>query len=216
MVSVRQWVLSFPFEIRYRLAWDGELVSTVLAVFLRVVNGWYRRQAKAMGHAGGRSGSVTFVQRFRSSVNLNVHLHVLALDGVYVRDADGSPSFVPAPRLTDEDVRRIVETTAKRVLRLCHRQGIFEEGAVDPFWDQEPLLTLIRAPKRRSQHRRNVMSPASMQRAYSRLAKAHQTHHNGPLSFLSVRGLPRVALDRWGLQRGTPDRVRLLGRRAVG
>ena len=34
-VPVRQWVLSMPFEIRYRLAWDGKLVSAVLAVFLR-------------------------------------------------------------------------------------------------------------------------------------------------------------------------------------
>ena len=39
-VPVRQWVLSLPFEIRYRLAWDGKLVSAVLAVFLRVVYGW--------------------------------------------------------------------------------------------------------------------------------------------------------------------------------
>jgi len=49
-VPVRQWVLSLPFEIRYRLAWDGKLVS----VFLRVVYGSYRRQAKQQGHAAGR------------------------------------------------------------------------------------------------------------------------------------------------------------------
>ena len=36
-VPVRQWVLSLPFEIRYRLAWDGKLVSAILAVYLRVV-----------------------------------------------------------------------------------------------------------------------------------------------------------------------------------
>jgi len=69
-VPVRQWVLSLPFEIRYRLAWDGELVSAVLAVFLRVVYGWYRRQAKGQGHADGRCGSVSFVQRFGSALNL--------------------------------------------------------------------------------------------------------------------------------------------------
>jgi len=94
LVPVRQWVLSFPFEIRYRLAWDGALLSTVLAVFLRVVQGWYRRQARAQG---GRCGSVTFVQRSGSSVNLNPHLHVLMMDGVFVRDEDGLPFFVPAP-----------------------------------------------------------------------------------------------------------------------
>ena len=43
-------------EIRYRLAWDGKLVSAVLAVF-RAVYGWYRRQAKEQGHADGRCGS---------------------------------------------------------------------------------------------------------------------------------------------------------------
>ena len=26
-VPVRQWVLSLPFEIRYRLAWDGDLTA---------------------------------------------------------------------------------------------------------------------------------------------------------------------------------------------
>jgi hypothetical protein len=44
-VPVRQWVLSLPFELRYRLAWDGGLLSRVLAAFLRVVLGWYRTQA---------------------------------------------------------------------------------------------------------------------------------------------------------------------------
>jgi hypothetical protein len=102
-VPVRQWVLSLPFEIRYRLAWDGKLVSAVLAVFLRVVYGWYRRQAKQLGHAGGRCGSVSFVQRFGSALNLNPHYHVLMPDGVYVTGEDGTPCFVQAPQLSDDD-----------------------------------------------------------------------------------------------------------------
>ena len=43
--------------MRYRLAWDGEWVSAVLAVFLRVVGGWYRRQAQALGNSHARSAS---------------------------------------------------------------------------------------------------------------------------------------------------------------
>jgi hypothetical protein len=161
LVPVRQWVLSFPYELRYRLAWDGQLLSAVLAVFQRVVQGWYRRQAKAQGHPRGRCGAVTFVQRFGSSINLNPHLHVLMLDGVYVDgdDDDGGdgsddgsdggeespPRFVPAPRLTDDDVQRIVQTTARRVVRLCQRRGLFDDGAVDPYWEQEPLLAQLAA-----------------------------------------------------------------------
>ena len=36
-VPVRQWVLSLPINIRYRLAYDGALLSDVLTIFLRVV-----------------------------------------------------------------------------------------------------------------------------------------------------------------------------------
>ena len=127
-VPVRQWVLSLPYEIRYRLAWDGALVSAMLGVFQRVVHGWYRRQAKVRGFAGGRCGAVTFVQRFGSALNLNPHLHVLVLDGVYIAGADGSPRFLPAPRLTDADVRKIVETTARRVIRLLQRLCFSSRG----------------------------------------------------------------------------------------
>jgi len=67
------------------------------------------------------------------------------MDGVYVRAEDGTPFFVPAPPLTDDDVRAIVETTAQRVVRLCERRGLFEAGATDPLWEQEPLLAQISA-----------------------------------------------------------------------
>jgi hypothetical protein len=33
-VPVRQWVLSLPFEIRYRLAWDGKLLARCSRWFL--------------------------------------------------------------------------------------------------------------------------------------------------------------------------------------
>ena len=144
-VAVRQWVLSMPFEIRYRLAWDGDLVSAVLAVFLRVVYGWYRRQAKKQGNADSRCGSVTFVQRFGSSLNCNPHFHVLMPDGVYVTGIDSEPTFVRAPALSDDDVQQIVETTAKRVVCLLQRRGLLEEGNVDPLWEEEPLLATITA-----------------------------------------------------------------------
>ena len=42
-VPVRQWVLSLPYEIRFRLAWDGDLLGRFLAVFLRVVYRWSGR-----------------------------------------------------------------------------------------------------------------------------------------------------------------------------
>ena len=36
-VPVRQWVLSLPFGLRYRLAYDRELTAEVLRIFVRAV-----------------------------------------------------------------------------------------------------------------------------------------------------------------------------------
>ncbi len=84
-------------------ALDGKLLSDVLAVFLRIVRGWYCRQAKAAGYKDVRVDSVTFCQRFGGAININPHFHVLQLDGVYTDDeGKETPVFVPAPALGDE------------------------------------------------------------------------------------------------------------------
>lgn len=143
-VPVRQWVLSLPIDIRYRLAYDGELLSVVLAIFLRVVGGWYRKQVEPRDRAKTRSGSVTLAQRFGSSLNLNPHFHVLFLDGVYV-DNDETPTFLSAPNLTDDDVGKIVETTAHRVIRLLTKRGILDGDTLDPLADESPILAGLTA-----------------------------------------------------------------------
>src|SRR5262245_34147899 len=74
-VPVRQWVLTVPHRLRYRLAFDHALCRAVLGVFIRAVLGWYRRHARHFGIADGRSGTVTVVQRFGSGLELNVHFH---------------------------------------------------------------------------------------------------------------------------------------------
>ena len=128
--------------MRYRLAYDGEWVSAVLAVFLRVVGRWYRHQAQALGHDRTRWGSVTFVQRFGSSLNLNPHVHVLMLDGVCV-DGEDAPVFVPAPPLSDQAVQQIVETSSRRIIRLCTKHGLLDDTAADPLTDEEPVLAAL-------------------------------------------------------------------------
>ena len=44
-VPVRQWVLSIPFTLRYRLAYDARLVGHVLDIFVQGVFGSLRRRA---------------------------------------------------------------------------------------------------------------------------------------------------------------------------
>lgn len=82
-VPVRQWVLTFPWRLRFLLAYDPSLCRAVRRLFLRAVFRWQQRRAASMGIPDARSGAVNFVQRFASSLAWNVHLHALVLDGVY-------------------------------------------------------------------------------------------------------------------------------------
>ncbi len=102
-VPVRQWVLTVPHRLRYRLAFDHALCRAVLGVFIRAVLGWYRRRSRRAGVPDGQSGTVTVVQRFGSGLELNVHFHALGLDGVFAPGADGTLRFHRLPPPSDAD-----------------------------------------------------------------------------------------------------------------
>ena len=49
------------------------------------------------------------------------------------------------PKLNDEDVRQIVETTARRLIRLCTKRGLLDDNQIDTLADEEPVLAAITA-----------------------------------------------------------------------
>ena len=130
-VPIRQWVLTLPWPLRYRLAWDPALLAEVLAVHLRVLFRWQELRAKRIGSKAVQSGAITAIQRFGSALNLNPHFHSLVPDGVFVEKAHGV-DFVRLPEPSDEDVGIVVATIRRRVLRLLHRRGMLDEGCQDP------------------------------------------------------------------------------------
>ena len=103
-------------------------------------------------------------------------------DGVYVTSADGEPTFVRAPGLSDDDVRQIVETTANRVVRLLQRRGLLEEDSVDPLWEEEPLLATITAASVQGQV---ATGDRAGQRVRRRLIDPEEGVRSGPLCFSS-------------------------------
>ena len=122
-VPVRQWVLSLPFALRYRLAYDAQMTTAVLQVFIRVLFGLYRRLARDYGLDQTQCGAVTFIQRFGSAANLHVHFHVLAIDGVYAPGLDGKPEFFPLRPPENAEVADLAQVLAQRVGALLKRRG---------------------------------------------------------------------------------------------
>jgi hypothetical protein len=59
-VPMRQWVLSVPHGLRYRLAYDVDLLSRVMRIFLRVVFQSLRKRASEFGIPRGQCGSPSY------------------------------------------------------------------------------------------------------------------------------------------------------------
>jgi hypothetical protein len=69
-VPVRQWVLTVPFALRYRMAFDPAVVREVRRVLMRTIFAFLRRRARARGLVAPECGAVAFLQRFGSALNL--------------------------------------------------------------------------------------------------------------------------------------------------
>jgi hypothetical protein len=87
---------------------------------------------------------VTLIQRFGNALNLNVHFHLLVLDGVYHREADGRLRFVPVPAPSPEELKGLVQRMAARVGRagLITRDIDNAYLAFDPG-DEAPIHGLL-------------------------------------------------------------------------
>ena len=146
VVPTRQWVLSLPHRLRYRLAYDHELCCAALRVFTRALCAHYRQRARKRGTADGRSGTVTFIQRFGGALNLNVHFHTVALDGVFFENAAEELHFHKLPPPSDDEVARLVVTVRARILRLLSRRGILDDDTFeDPLAGEHPVLAAVYA-----------------------------------------------------------------------
>jgi hypothetical protein len=110
----RQWVLTFPWTMRFRLSADRRLLTELLGVFLRTLFAWQRRRGRALGITDGHSGAVTFLQRWGGALNLNPHVHSVLPDGLFVRAASGPLTFVPLPPPTTVEVEELAVTVARR------------------------------------------------------------------------------------------------------
>ena len=111
--------------------------------------------------------------------------------------------LVSAPQLSDEEVQKIVETTAQRVVRLLERRGLLEEGNADPLWESEPLLASITAASVQGQV---ATGERAGQRVRRRLIDPQEGIRSGPLCFasrgFSLHAATRVeATDRTHLER---------------
>ncbi|HYX38374.1 MAG TPA: transposase zinc-binding domain-containing protein [Oligoflexus sp.] len=106
-VPARHWVLSAPFELRYWMASDDKLLKEVNVILCDEINNHLRKKARKLGIEGGETGIVSYLKRAGSAINLNLHFHLLALEGIYTVDAEGGPLFHGIPGIHKHEVARV-------------------------------------------------------------------------------------------------------------
>src|SRR5262249_36682585 len=150
-VPTRQWVVSVPIPLRYWMAASPDLTAQVHTIIRTTIGQYYVHQAVTRGVPRDQvqPGSVTFIQRFGSALNLNLHFHCVFLEGVYLdRTAAGrKPRFVTVEPPSDADIATVLQKISHRVIRTLRRLGYLETGmeapvatGYDPLRDHEPAL----------------------------------------------------------------------------
>ena len=81
--------------------------------------------------ASAQTGSVTLIQRFGSALNLNVHYHMLFLDGVYAEDDYGKQRFHRVKAPTYDELNTLAHTSAIASLAAWKSVG---------FWSVMPRI----------------------------------------------------------------------------
>ena len=137
-VPVRQWVLSLPFELRPMVSLDRELQNKALQIFIEEVFRFYGADPPA----GYQAGAISFTQRFGASLNLHVHFHVVAIDGLYVRPPfETELSFVPARTPSTHDVRDVAYRVHDRFIAHLVRTGRI--AGDHPVFDDPPTWPIV-------------------------------------------------------------------------
>ena len=88
-VAYRQFVLTLPYPVRYRAAYDGKVHKSLFRAFVTTLRAWYQRRAREAGVGDPHWGAVTAVQRVGSALQLTPHGHSVACDGCFAVDRRG-------------------------------------------------------------------------------------------------------------------------------
>ena len=116
-------------------------VTRVLAIVVRAIESSLIRRAGMTRKGGASGGVVTLIQRFGGAVNLNLHLHMVALDGVYAKDGE-TLRFHEVSAPSGAEMQRLLDAIVSRVLRCLEHDGLLIRAPEQPWLDRDSRDTL--------------------------------------------------------------------------
>jgi len=226
-VPTRQWVVSVPIPLRYWMASSQALTAKVHTIIRTTIGQYYVNQVVTQGYeqAHVHPGSVTFIQRFGSALNSNLHFHCVFMEGVYLdRTNEGhTPRFLAGAPPTDGDITTVLQQISRRVIRKLCRLGYLETGVEAPVaTGDDPLRATAHGAALRQRQRlfppwqhadpgpspRSVGTAHSLYRPWGRVPGAPDARHQRRSRLHLHPSLGRRHHRHSPLPAGTPGEAR--------
>jgi hypothetical protein len=113
-------------RLRYHLPHDREALNSAPRIFVDEIERHLRAHCPAAGQ-NARAGTVTFIHRFGSLLNLHTHFHVCVTDGVFEPDPPGRARFYAVDEVDAKDAEAVQGQVRRRILRAFVHRGILDK-----------------------------------------------------------------------------------------
>lgn len=118
-VDYRQWVMSFPFALRYWMASDDRILKKVNKICVAEISKFLRQKLGKINGKKLECGLISFFQRSSADLALNYHFHILAMDGIFSwnKDPKVKPKFHKIKQPTNEEIQRVLVRIRDRTMQ---------------------------------------------------------------------------------------------------
>ena len=121
------------------MASNKNLLGKVHKIFASEIESFYTKKHKK----ASRSGSVCCVQRFGGALNLNVHFHLLQIEGVYELKKTATAKFKKRKAPSGHDIKNLVMVIREKIIKHLRRSGYLkdtssDDNEKDPLFEKEP------------------------------------------------------------------------------
>ena len=211
--AMRQWVVTLPFPLRYIASTNKEIQRKIHSIVVTEIHNYYTKKAKRLGIKKSKTGSITFIQRWGTALNLNPHFHLLATDGVFFLNGYDKLSFRNIPEPSHKEITTLLENIRNKSIKHLRRQGFIKNDPeyvdlpADRLFEESPHFA---ASKKASVAHRVVFGERSGQKVrfigkgfgYVEEMPSFSGKHCASMNGFSLHCATRIsARDRKGLEK---------------
>ena len=141
--AMRQWVVTLPFPLRYIVATNKEIQTKIHSIIMNEIHHYYIKKSKINS---AKTGSITFMQRWGSALNLNPHGHLIVLDGVYFINGREQLAFENVREPSARENVQLPGNIAKSIIKHLRKIGVLGDAtevmltSEDPLFEESPAL----------------------------------------------------------------------------